>query len=76
VGRDEFAILAACRSSDEARTLAASVEGVFRARGLNVTFGWAVAPTEARNGLALYRAANERLYARKTILRPRAAVAG
>jgi GGDEF domain-containing protein len=76
VGRDEFAVLAACRSSEEAGALAASVESAFRARGLDVTFGWAVSPSEARNGLALYRAANERLYARKTILRPRIASAG
>jgi GGDEF domain-containing protein len=76
VGRDEFAVLAACRSSDEAGAVAGAAEAAFRAHGLDVTFGWAVSPGEGTNGLALYRAANERLYARKTILRPRVAQAG
>ena len=37
------------------------------------TVGWAVYPHEGENALALYRAANERLYARKVMrsyLRP------
>jgi len=73
VGRDEFAIIAACRSSEEAGSLAASIEAAFAAHGLDVTFGWTVSPYEGRNGLALYRAANERLYARRIIRTPRAA---
>jgi GGDEF domain-containing protein len=73
VGKDEFAVLAACRSSEEAGALAGTLESVFRAGGVDVTFGWATSPAEGRNGLALYRAANERLYARKAILRPRVA---
>ena len=76
VGPDEFAVIAACRSSDEAGALAASVEAACGAHGLEVTFGWAISPGEGRNGLALYRAANERLYARKTILRAHVAAAG
>jgi GGDEF domain-containing protein len=72
VGRDEFAILAACRSSEEAGALATSLEAVLRGVGVDVTFGWSVSPNDGRNGLALYRAANERLYARKAVLRPRA----
>jgi GGDEF domain-containing protein len=76
VGKDEFAVLAACRSSEEAAAFAASLEAVFRGDGLEVTFGWAISPAEGRNGLALYRAASERLYLRKAILRPRAASAG
>jgi GGDEF domain-containing protein len=74
VGKDEFAVIVACRSSEEAGSLAMSLESVFKGLGLEVTFGWSVSPNEGRNGLALYRAANDRLYARRTILRPRAAV--
>jgi GGDEF domain-containing protein len=69
VGPDEFGILASCRSTEEAGALAAVVESALAADGLAVTFGWTVAPQEGRNGLALYRAANERLYARKLIRR-------
>jgi GGDEF domain-containing protein len=69
VGPDEFAILASCRSTDEAGALATAVEAAFTAEGLAVTFGWTVSPQEGRNGLALYRAASERLYARKLIRR-------
>jgi GGDEF domain-containing protein len=72
VGQDEFAIIAACRSSAEAAAIAGVVEEAFTARDLAVTFGWTVFPEEGRNGLALYRAANERLYARKMIRSPRA----
>ena len=67
VGPEEFAILASCRTTEEAGALATAVESAFAADGLAVTFGWTVSPQEGRNGLALYRAANERLYARKLI---------
>jgi GGDEF domain-containing protein len=73
VGPDEFAILVSCRSTEEAGALAAMVEAVLSAEGHSVTFGWSVSPRDGRNGLALYRAANERLYARKVIRRGDAA---
>jgi GGDEF domain-containing protein len=67
VGPEEFAILASCRTTEEAGALATAVESAFAADGLAVTFGWTVSPQEGRSGLGLYRAANERLYARKLI---------
>jgi GGDEF domain-containing protein len=76
VGPDEFAILATCRSSDEARALAGTLEATLRACGLDVIFGWTISPHEGRNGLGLYRAANERLYARKVVRRRSVAYAG
>jgi GGDEF domain-containing protein len=69
VGPDEFAVLVACHSTEEAGALAAVVEAALSAEGHSVTFGWSVSPRDGRNGLALYRAANERLYARKVIRR-------
>ncbi len=64
VGGDEFAVLADLDSVD-ARSLAISMEKHLRLAGEAVTFGWATYPQDGTNALALYRAADERLYARK-----------
>jgi diguanylate cyclase (GGDEF)-like protein len=64
VGGDEFAILAASDGED-GRALAARAERIVAAAGATITFGWATYPREGTNALALYRAADERLYARK-----------
>ncbi|HEY7149677.1 MAG TPA: GGDEF domain-containing protein [Gaiellaceae bacterium] len=72
VGSDEFAILAAVRNSEGAAQLAARLERMF-AGDTRATLGWSVHPQEGDNALALYRAASERLYARKVMrsyLRP------
>ena len=66
VGGDEFAVLTSARSSEEARRLAEQLEKVARP-GAAITFGWASYPHEGENALSLYRAADERLYARKLI---------
>ena len=64
VGGDEFAILADLVGAD-ARSLAIGTENQLRLGGEPVTFGWATYPQDGTNALALYRAADERLYARK-----------
>jgi diguanylate cyclase (GGDEF)-like protein len=64
VGGDEFAILAPCESGG-ARELALGLERLLALSGVTITFGWATSPREGRNALGLYRAADERLYARK-----------
>jgi len=64
VGGDEFAVLAKLEGRD-ARTLAVQTEGHLRLAGETITFGWASYPHDGDNALALYRAADERLYARK-----------
>jgi diguanylate cyclase (GGDEF)-like protein len=64
VGADEFAVLAALHGTD-ARSLALVTESQLRLAGEQVTFGWATYPQDGENALALYRAADERLYARK-----------
>jgi GGDEF domain-containing protein len=64
VGADEFAILTRLGGVD-ARSLALGTESQLRLAGERVTFGWATYPQDGENALALYRAADERLYARK-----------
>jgi diguanylate cyclase (GGDEF)-like protein len=64
VGADEFAVLMKLDRLD-ARSLALGTENQLRLAGEKVTFGWATYPQDGDNALALYRAADERLYARK-----------
>jgi diguanylate cyclase (GGDEF)-like protein len=65
VGGDEFAILGPLEAGEDARTLALTLEERITLAGDSVTFGWASYPQDGENALALYRAADERLYARK-----------
>jgi diguanylate cyclase (GGDEF)-like protein len=77
VGSDEFAVLIPVQSSTDASRRAAVLEQVLASGRARATVGWAVHPQEGENALALYRAANERLYARKVMrsyVRPRAAL--
>ena len=64
VGGDEFAILGPLGASD-GKTLALGLEQHLSFGGDSVTFGWATYPQDSDNALGLYRAADERLYARK-----------
>ena len=64
IGDDEFAILSSLHVHD-ARTYAAELERLLSLSGVGVTFGWATHPRDAATSLGLYRAAEERLYARK-----------
>ncbi|HEV8460070.1 MAG TPA: GGDEF domain-containing protein [Gaiellaceae bacterium] len=65
VGGDEFAILGSLEGGEDARSLALTLEERITLAGDSVTFGWAQYPADGENALALYRAADERLYARK-----------
>jgi diguanylate cyclase (GGDEF)-like protein len=65
VGGDEFAILGPLDTGEDARTVAITLEERITIGGDSVTFGWASYPQDGENALALYRAADERLYARK-----------
>jgi diguanylate cyclase (GGDEF)-like protein len=67
VGGDEFAVLGDCRSVDDAGRLAARLERLLEERGAKLTFGWSASPQEGENALSLYRAADERLYARRLL---------
>jgi diguanylate cyclase (GGDEF)-like protein len=73
VGSDEFAILVSAPSADGAAQVAAMLEQRLIDERVKATLGWATYPYEGDNALALYRAASERLYARKVMrsyLRP------
>lgn len=73
VGSDEFAILASVHNPEGAARLASKLERMLTDDGTKATLGWAAYPQEGDNALALYRAASERLYARKVMrsyLRP------
>jgi diguanylate cyclase (GGDEF)-like protein len=71
VGGEEFAVLTPCESVDAAAQLAAWLERMLCEHGSLVTFGWSAYPREGENALTLYRAADERLYARRILREPR-----
>ena len=66
VGGDEFAVVAPLRTSEEAAQLAARLERIATEES-PITFGWSSFPQDGENALSLYRAADERLYARKLV---------
>ena len=53
--------------ADQKCAFAARLERVLASQGSQITFGWAVFPSDGENALSLYRAADERLYARKLV---------
>lgn len=67
VGGDEFAVVTSLAGGEEAATAAARLEATLENQGVRITFGWALFPGEGENALSLYRAADERLYARKLV---------
>jgi diguanylate cyclase (GGDEF)-like protein len=72
VGAEEFAVLTPCESVEGAAQLAAWLERTLCEGSSLVTFGWSAFPREGENALTLYRAADERLYARRILRQPRA----
>lgn len=71
VGSDELAVLTPCESVEHAAQLAVRLERRLCEAGAAVTFGWSAYPREGANALTLYRAADERLYARRVLREPR-----
>lgn len=71
VGGDAFAVLAACETVEDAGQLASRLERILCEGGSLATFGWAAYPRDGENALTLYRAADERLYARRVLRDPR-----
>ena len=71
VGAEELAVLTACESLEQAAQLAVRLERTLCESGALVTFGWSAFPREGENALTLYRAADERLYARRVLREPR-----
>jgi diguanylate cyclase (GGDEF)-like protein len=71
VGAEELAVLTPCDSVEQAAQLALRLERTLCETGALVTFGWSAFPREGENALTLYRAADERLYARRVLREPR-----
>ena len=69
VGEDSFAVLTYAASAGDAGKFAVHLQRLLAADGFGVTFGWAAYPQDGANALSLYRAADERLYARRVIHR-------
>jgi diguanylate cyclase (GGDEF)-like protein len=66
VGGDEFAVITAA-GGEEPVAVAGRLESVLASQGVRITFGWALYPADGENALSIYRAADERLYARKLV---------
>jgi diguanylate cyclase (GGDEF)-like protein len=69
VGNDQFAVLTYAAGATDAGRIAAKLQRLLATDGLPVTFGWASFPQDGSNALSLFRAADERLYARRVVLR-------
>jgi GGDEF domain-containing protein len=69
IGDEAFAVLTYAASAADAGKIAARLQGILADDGSFVTFGWAGFPQDGANALSLYRAADERLYARRVIHR-------
>ena len=67
IGGDEFAVLTSTSTSEQASQLAGRLERIVQEEGGAITFGWSSFPQDGENALSLYRAADERLYARKLV---------
>ena len=71
VKTDEFAVLRPADRLPDARDVADHLERTLMHAGQRASFGWAVYPQDGVDALALYRAADERRYARKLVRTPR-----
>lgn len=69
VGDEQFAVLTYATGTAEASRTANHLQNVLAGDGFSVTFGWAAYRQDGSNALSLYRAADERLYARRVIHR-------
>jgi diguanylate cyclase (GGDEF)-like protein len=62
IGGDEFAVLTDLDDPTEAESLALRLQDVLVRRGISASFGYAAHPDEGTDRLALFRAADKRLY--------------
>jgi GGDEF domain-containing protein len=79
IGHSQFAVLAPLAPHRGTGQLAETFERRLEAEGARMTFGWASFPKDGGDALALFRVADERLYARKIVRgewEPSAASAG
>jgi diguanylate cyclase (GGDEF)-like protein len=71
IGGDEFALLAAVDSEDEAAALCTRLELELDRRRIKISFGWARQPADGRSPTELFRRADERLYRSKATRKSR-----
>jgi GGDEF domain-containing protein len=76
VGEEQLAVLVYVASPDAAGKEAVRLERLLGSAGIGVTFGWATYPRDGNNALALFQAADERMYARKVLRGDRSPLAG
>ena len=69
VGGDEFAVITTARNTEAVRALCDRLTSALAAEGMGMSFGWALYPRDGENPRLLFRAADERLYARKLLRR-------
>jgi diguanylate cyclase (GGDEF)-like protein len=69
VGGDEFAVITSARNTEAIRALCDRLTAALAAEGMGMSFGWALYPRDGESPRLLFRAADERLYARKLLRR-------
>lgn len=67
IGPSHLAVITEPASPAGARAAAQMLERAVDRGGMKATFGWAVHPSEGTDGWSLFRAASERLYARRIV---------
>ena len=74
IGGDEFSLLAAVDSEEEAAAFCDRLELELDRRRIKVSFGWACHPADGRSPTELFRRADERLYRSKATRKGRSSV--
>jgi diguanylate cyclase (GGDEF)-like protein len=69
IGGDEFAVITSADTTDAVRGLCDRLTDALGAQGMSMSFGWALSPRDGTSPQLLFRAADERLYARKLLRR-------
>lgn len=67
IGPSQLAVLASGTAPPAVRDAATALERALERDGVRATFGWSTYPVEAHDALSLFRAASERLYARRVV---------
>ncbi len=69
IGGDEFAVITSATTTDAVRALCDRLTAALASQEMSMSFGWALSPRDGDTPLLLFRAADERLYARKLLRR-------
>lgn len=69
IGGDEFAVITSADTPDAVRALCERLIAALGTERMSMSFGWALGPRDGDSAQLLFRAADERLYARKLLRR-------